>query len=1410
MQAKNDDALRQWRERLTTALAANAGALTDLVPELSSVIGPQAAPPEVTPIAAKNRLEQTFLKFFCTFAEASRPLLLFLDDIQWADAASLDLIGQIAADSHGHVLLVAACRDDELDAKHALALRLPVWEQEIARLCSIHLTPMDEAAVGELCRDTLHWSAEEARPLAAVLRQRAQGNPFFVNQLLQGLYRDEILTFALASHRWEIDLKRLQLMPQSEQVTSLLTGRLRELPEAVQSVLSCAAFYGHRFDAQTLAVALLTPIDEVEAALTVALSEDLILMVGTDEPAASVAAEPGAASRSAYQFLHDRVIEACQALLSPGDALAQRLALARLLIGGRTTLKGLTPSEAAPIFHALYHFTAAEVLVTDAAERLRLSQLYADAGERAQAATAWDIGAELFRHGAFFLPNGGEDEQRALRRRLQFGEGSCAMLAGDPATADKRFAALLAGARTPREIADVQYVRCRLFTVMERNHDAIAAGMAGLRALGIRLVSPRVSQARVYRIVSRQVRRIAKLSIDEVMRLPLISDPDELLVIRLFTETIHPSTLANSELALCLVCQQIDYLLDHGHSMHSATPFLYLAISINGSFAYTATELWDGEILGKILKMHQFLAERFPEDDRRLDSEMVYRAYFAHLHPNFREVGLGIFPLVGKLVERGDLAFSGYSMLFAMSIGWLVGQSLVSVQNLTEPWVGLVPLYSRSIRDAFSLYREVNRQLIDGDRGSVLATLRIVKPEDLRTREQTVYYTSMLSHQGGVLAVLGEFAAAYEALGKSLRFGMIRIFAGNYRVLALCFFLALTIASLYPTAPWWKRPWLLLQLAWARRLLGVFARIGPSFTRPKLLFAEAMWCVVRGKPVDRANVLLESALDLAQQERLVLDEAVIAEFLGRWLLARKLPRQASAVLITAIAAFERGSMQAKVRELEALLKTLPFDALRSESMPAVASVSTKSTSSQESSALDAPTMIRAAYTLSREIKLTDLKTTLLQLLVETAGARHAALLWRPKEADPSKTPLQVVAHRTAAGMTSVEARAPSDEVVSLRAIGYVERTHKALIVADASSDLHWQDDPSLGARQVKSLLCIPIMVGGVQNGAIYLENDLLAHTFTADRVKILTVLAGQLAISLDNAMLYTKLSDALAAERTARTQEQAAHAAYIAAEEARRHLQAGMEAAEAVQKSLVNVKVPSPAYRIDYLYDPAENTGGDWLSSYVDERHGWLYLCLGDVTGHGVPAALVTAAVAGAVASWVTRLTQSDVDLATALATIATAVNTAVMATGGPTEQLMTLVLIGVDLATGEVRYLNAGHQPVLHVGASTEIILRSGNPLGHSAVEEFGRHGFVMKPGDLLVAFSDGLTENPDAQGGRLKLRSLRSFVRDAGSPAALIAKLRSYVEALPRHPDRDDTACLVVQWLGPRPALEASDEKP
>jgi serine phosphatase RsbU (regulator of sigma subunit) len=553
-----------------------------------------------------------------------------------------------------------------------------------------------------------------------------------------------------------------------------------------------------------------------------------------------------------------------------------------------------------------------------------------------------------------------------------------------------------------------------------------------------------------------------------------------------------------------------------------------------------------------------------------------------------------------------------------------------------------------------------------------------------------------------------------------------------------------------------------------------------------------------GRSQTKAFSNLERSFAMARDGGFARDEGIIAELLARRLLEAGLKQAANSYYLVARDAFERCGYLAKVRDIDQILGSQPSQALESLSTQPSPGQRPGTWPATESSKLDTPTLTRAAYALSREIHLDGLKKTLLQLLVENAGARHAVLLWRAKTSDTERSASEIVAYRSSDGQCFVDPIPPADAIVSLRVLSYLDHNPSVLIISQLDLDPIWKSDDSLRERQVKSLLCVPIMVGGEPNGFIYLENNLLENAFTIDRVEILRVLAGQIAISLDNATLYGQLKLALLAEQSARHEEMSAHKAYLKAEQARLHLQAGIEAAEAVQKSLINVRKFSPQYEIAHIYDPSENAGGDWLSTFYDSHHDWLVICLGDVTGHGISSALLAAAAAGAAASSIAGIHTDESNLGVVLNRLMNAMHAAVSATRGASEQLMTMVTVGINLKSGEGYYLNAGHNPVLWMGDKLHSLLIGGNPLGLS-VKSFGQKNFQLIPGDLLLLYSDGLLENPDKEGSKLKFKELRNLIELHRTPESLIDHIRQKVALFAHNTHRDDTSCLAISWKGP-----------
>jgi serine phosphatase RsbU (regulator of sigma subunit) len=644
-----------------------------------------------------------------------------------------------------------------------------------------------------------------------------------------------------------------------------------------------------------------------------------------------------------------------------------------------------------------------------------------------------------------------------------------------------------------------------------------------------------------------------------------------------------------------------------------------------------------------------------------------------------------------------------------------------------------------------------------------------------------------------VFSIIGDYKRSLKVFGRAVLLSFYPTSAGSQLTPIMTMICCLNIAKLYFSSPLWKRAWFRLVFLWCRRVLKIYSVNAEDFAAHKYQFVLGLDHYIHSRSESQILLTLTNAMDLAKQKRFTADEAIISEFLGKYLLDKGLHKLAQVPLERSYKAYERWGLKHKLIEIEAYLVSVEAEPSRTTKH---SQGKHHTFSGASENLIDNATMIKSAAALFQEIHLPELKKVLLQLTVENAGAREAALLWREAQDEP----LRIIAHRNRSGVVDLEPQMEASMILSRSVIQTVERNGKSLILADIEHDDVWQSEASLKDRGVKSLLCMPIGVMGDRcKGILYLENDLLSRAFTSEGVQVLHILAGQIAIALENAILYEKLSHSLAAEQNARQQEQEAHKAYVAAEEARRNLQDGLEAAEAVQKSLILVQASSSSYRLSYLYEPAENTGGDWLSTFHDKDRDWIYLCLGDVTGHGIASALVTAAVAGAAGSAVQRLAKHPMnEIGAAVRSIAAAMNAAVINTGGPTGRYMTMAIIGIDLKTGFTHYLNAGHLPIILIDTKTKTLIAGGDPLGLSHKEDFGQKSFQLEVGDELFLYSDGLVANRDKDGKCLSARQLKQLIAGQDDPDALIQRLSPVVKKFARDELMDDTACIAFQWQG------------
>lgn len=1386
IQTEPEHIYTKWQLCLRDYLGKNIHIIKEHIPELAEFISDNEQPIDLPPQEAKERLLHSFKSLFKTFTDLDHAIVIFIDDLQWADSESLELLDNLANDKIDRMLIIGTCREENFAYSQTLLSYVQSWQNKSNIFSEISIGPIDQDGILEWCCDTLNWTREQSQSIATILTQRSLGSPFYIRQIFESLYRDKFINFSIPTSSWVVNFSGIYALPVGDHLLSILQSRLREKSVVTQNIIASASFFGSHFTAEDLANITNFSLEKITLSLNDLESENLIHSI-----------EETRNQRKTYQFLHDKIIEVCQDIFDKKQQKKIRFAIAKYIIDDKDDFSNISSHEWTKLIQATQHYAASHNLIHDKRDRTRVALLACQAADKLQSLAAWEMSSDLYRNGLDILGPIQTPEDRKISRRLQAGLGSCHIMSNKTSVAKSLFEALLSTASSDIEKAEVYSLLGSLYEAIGDHESAVRACLDGLRSLKSWHGSQNIGPLRGAWSAYRSQKKIIAVGREKILQLNSVSDEKYLIIMRLIAQAAHPAFLVNPYLGIFLTCRQINFLLSHGHSKYSTLSFLSLAMSLNGAFAVSSLRIWTKRSPEMLLDLYRSLEDSNRMDRNRLERELTYHGFASHWSDDIRQSHLDLMRLAAEFIEVRNKTYAAVSMLFCLDQGITMGFNIVNLRSTTTLWSHYIENHveHRDKSIIKELY-EIIDQIIAGETDSVLTAVERHGSELSDDPSQAARALGCQVRQGVLFGVFRRYREAYKICMECWLNGLPKRQAGNYKMPVLLFFLCLSIAETYNVTSLFKRPWRLLVMRMSRRILKIYSEIQSNFSLHKSLFSDALWHIMRGKKISESLSLIETAIEIARKGQFSLDHAVMSEYLALYLIREDKPRMALGPLISAKEAYERCGFIAKTRAIE--LEIAKINPLRSMPSGLKSNFSKKSQGkvSDNATLIDLPTMTRAAYTLSREIRPDQLKLKLLTILVENAGARYAALLWRNQAPDNKREALRIIAYRNTNGTFLNGEIDPSDQFVSIRAIDFVTRSKSPLIVDSVANDPMWRIDASLQKRCAKSLLCIPIIVAGEQNGAIYLENDLLEFAFSPDRLSIIGILAGQIAISLDNASLYEQLNNSLDAEKSAREEERKAHEAYVIADTARSKLIAGLEAAEIVQKSLINVRKHDLSYEIAHLFKPAENTGGDWLTTIFDQNHRWLYLCLGDVTGHGVPAALVTAAVAGAATSTVARSMRVTTELQVSVTEMMRAMNAAVAATRGEHLQLMTMVVIGIDLETGLTHYCNAGHHPILWVSSETKVILESADPLGYSDTPLFGSRTFQLQAGDRLLLYSDGLIENLDVNGKKIRLSKLKTLASNHIEPQDLITNLLSYFDVSNNDTSRDDTACMVFRW--------------
>lgn len=1085
--SKSEDELCRWREALRTALDPNGLLIIDLVPELKHVIGDQPPVPELPPQEAQRRFQIVFRRFIAVFARPEHPLALFLDDLQWLDAATLDLLEDLLTRNDlQHLLLIGAYRDNEVSATHPLVRKLDAIRLTGAAVQDIVLTPLAQADLCQMLVDSLHCEPGRAAPLGELLHHKTSGNPFFAIQFIGTLAEEGLLAFDYAQGRWDWDLGRIHAKGYTDNVVELMVGKLSRLPPDTQDALKQFACMGNSAEFEMLAMAYEKSIEELHRHLWEAVRSGLIFR-----------------SDDSYRFLHDRVQEAAYSLIPPQMRAGAHLRIG-MLLASRTPAAKLEEA----IFEIVNQLNRGYHLLSSTDDRERVAELNLIAGRRAKVSTAYLSALKYLREGRELLTDETWTRNYGLIFSIEYLMAECELQTADKVAAEIRLTQLPMRANNRHDYCAATRLRLTLYTTLDRCDRAVDVFLEWLGGEGT-VWSNRPTRADVLAEYGKIRVLLGERQIEDLMDLPLVLDPEVLDTLDVFTEIVTPSTLFDEHLSTLIVCRLVTLSLQHGNSDAAC-------------FAYVWLAMFAGPRLGDYKDGFRFGQLGYDLVEKRGLTRYQARTCMsvgAMVMPWMQHVATG-----RDLVRRafdiayriGDLTFASYSWDQLITICLAVGDPLAQVQ--TECENGLA--FAKRVRFGLVVHLCGSQLgLIRSLRGATAALGRLDhedygEPEverDLAGNPNLVfaefyYWTRKL--QARFLA--GDVVSAAEAAFKGQR--LYWTSAAMFETADFKFYAALAHAGAWNSASTEDRQRHFEALAAHYEQLQVWAEHSPATFENRSALVAAEIARIEGRILD-AQELYERAIRSARVHGFVHNEAVANELTGLFYAARGFEKIATTYLRDARYCYLRWGADAKVGQLEQLHpQTRPERAISD-------STATIQTSVDH---LDLATVIRVSEAVSGEIVLEKLIDTLLRTAIEQAGAERGLLILA--RGDDYRIEAEIT---TGSNDVRVDIRQTKLNATDLpeSVFRYALRTRESVLLHDACGQGAFCADEYVRSRQARSVLCLPILKQTRLLGMLYLENNLTPYAFTPSRMAVLRLLASEAAISMENARLYRDLAE---------------------------------------------------------------------------------------------------------------------------------------------------------------------------------------------------------------------------------------------------------------------------------------------
>ena len=1116
--------IQHWRSKILSCLGKNGKLITDVLPQVELIIGSQPEVLELSSIEARNRFNRLFKDFIGIFTQPEHPLMLFLDDLQWADLASLQFIERlIGSGDSQYLFIVGTYRDNEVSSTHPLIQTIDKIHQT-NYVDQFNLQPLSCEQVNQLVADTLNCSPSNSLSLGELIFHRTEGNPFFINQLLQTLYTEKLLNFDLSRFDWQWNLEEIKAAGiTSYNMAELVAKKLQKLPKKTLEAVKFAACLGNRFELDFLAIACEQSPSAMATDLWDALQAEIISPVNdTNQSTLIVDQALKSSPKIAYKFSHDRVQQAAYNLIPESEKSKIHHHIGKLLLS-QTSALGISDQ----IFNLVNHFNLARSTFADRAAKNAVAKLNLIAGQKAKAATAYEAAVNYLTIGLELLPEVTWETDYYLMLDLHVEAVAAQYLYTNFQDADRLAELVFAKARTLLVKVKVSELKIHSHIAQNKMQSAIDMGMQILALLGI-CFSDRQEDIESEVVSLRTELEGQTEPVEALVDLPSMTNQEIVAAIDIMATMIPPVYIIQPKLFPLVVLKAVSLFLQYGNTKLSA--FFY---AVYGLLLCATGKIETGYRFGKLALS---LLEKLSAPEIESKVNFTFNTMIRHWKEPGRATLNHFVEGIQSGIEVGDIEHACFHAKYYCTYLFLLGEPLKSAQQKSANYIELIQQLKQDFQLNYArIWHQVNlnlqglaedKLLLIGESFDESAMLPLLIETNNSTTLFALYLAKLMlnylfkeSDRALVNAHLAKQHAA-SAMG-TMCFSTFN------------FYYSLALLAAYSTASPEEQIQYIAKVNSHQQDLEQWAAHSHFNYLHKYHLVEAELARVLGKneaAADYYDLAIAKAREFGYLQEAAIAEELAAEFY--WLRGKQ--RIARAYLADAHASFTRWGAVSKVRDLESRYPHLLNSIIHQNMAISPLNSSSKSIAGGSLAKLDLLSVIKASQAISSEIVLDNLLAKLMKIVIENAGAEKGLLFLKEGNS------LLLVAESSVREQQPValsQVKVDDHPNLPISVINYIQSTKKIVILDWANHEGLFTGDRYIIEHQVKSLLGLPILYQDQLQGIIYLENRLVRGTFTPKQLEILKVLISQVSISIENARLYKNLENHASVQKSLHQKE---------------------------------------------------------------------------------------------------------------------------------------------------------------------------------------------------------------------------------------------------------------------------------